>query len=138
MSILTGGCLCGDVRYSIADVPIRQAICHCRHCQRQSGSAFSALLIVPPTALNVQGETAVYRDQGDSGATVDRHFCSRCGSPILTALPTRPDVRFIKAGTLDDPNIMAPDVHAWCESAWPSTLIPDDVRSFPKSPSPST
>jgi hypothetical protein len=135
VSVLTGGCLCGDVRYLIADVPVRQAICHCRHCQRQCGTAFSALLIVPTTALDVQGDTRIYQDRGHSGDTVNRHFCNRCGSPIFTALPSRPDMRFIKAGTLDDPQIMAPEVHVWCESAWRSTLIPSAAKTFPKAPS---
>jgi hypothetical protein len=132
VSVLTGGCLCGGIRYNVADAPTRQAVCHCRNCQRQSGTAFSALLIVPTSALQVQGNTAVYNDRGDSGAAVDRHFCIRCGSPLFTALPARPDMRFIKAGTLDDPNIMAPDVHVWCESAWRSTVIPDDATAFPQ------
>lgn len=132
MSIISGGCLCGDIRYNVADVPTRQAICHCRHCQRQSGSAFSVLLVVPTIALEVQGETQVYCDHGDSGNAVDRHFCGRCGSPLFTALPSKPNLRYIKAGTLDDPRIMAPKIHAWCTSAWPSTHIPGDATTFPE------
>ncbi|MEJ6010437.1 GFA family protein [Novosphingobium aquae] len=112
-----------------------QAVCHCRNCQRQSGTAFSVLLVVPTVALLVQGQTTVYQDRGDSGAEVARHFCNHCGSSLFTALPSRPDVRFIKAGTLDDPSFMAPKLHVWCASAWHSTVIPDDATVFLWGPS---
>ena len=134
MTTITGGCLCGAVRYEVKGEPVGQAVCHCRHCQRQSGSAFSVLLAVPAPALVLHGPDGLYEDLGESGATVERYFCSKCGSPLYSALPASPDVVFVKAGTLDDPTIMAPRVHVWCDSAWPSTPIPDKAIRFGKNP----
>jgi len=129
---ITGGCLCGQVRYALAAEPLGQAVCHCRNCQRQGGSAFSVLLVARADAFALEGQPARYADTGDSGGAVDRWFCPACGSPIYSALPASPGQVFIKAGTLDDPSILAPRVHVWCDSAWPWTAIPDGAVRIPK------
>jgi hypothetical protein len=132
--MIEGGCLCGAVRYKSDKPALGQAVCHCTHCQRQSGSAFSVLLAVRASALTLVGQPALYEDQGDSGARVHRYFCARCGSPIYTALPASPKVVFIKAGTLDDTSAMAPQTHVWCDSAWPWTVFPEGAEKIAKNP----
>lgn len=131
---MQGGCLCGRVRYAVRGPVLGQAVCHCRNCQRQTGTAFSVLVAVPREALALTGELSAYRDTADSGADVDRRFCGGCGSPIYSALPASPDVIFLKAGTLDDPKVLDPKVHVWCDSAWPSTIIPETAIRFPQNP----
>ena len=81
-----GGCLCGAVRYVLKGEPRAIAICHCTHCQRQSGSLFSFNLVIRKADYEQSGETMVYVDKGDSGQPVYRHFCGRCGSPILATI----------------------------------------------------
>ncbi len=132
--MLTGGCLCGAVRYEAEGKPLGQAICHCRNCQKQAGSAFSVLISVETAQLRVAGEPKLYVDHGDSGAPVHRHFCGACGSPLFSVLPSNPGVTHIKAGTLDDPSILKPRVHIWCDSAWPSTLIPETAIRISRNP----
>jgi hypothetical protein len=79
----------------------RQAqVCHCKNCQKQTGSAFSVLVGVPKSALSIQGTIKTFRDTGGSGQAVERNFCQECGSPIFTDAAAISDVMFIKAGTI--------------------------------------
>lgn len=96
-----GGCLCGAVRYVLKAEPRATAICHCTHCQKQTGSLFSFNLVMRETDYEQQGETAVYADKGDSGNPVYRHFCKSCGSPIFAKIALAPGKVVVKAGTLD-------------------------------------
>ena len=83
---LTGGCLCGKVRYDIAAPPLMTAVCHCTNCQKQSGSAYSVLIGVPGAAVSTTGTLKTYEDSGDSGGKVMRQFCPECGrSPAQAA-----------------------------------------------------
>lgn len=114
-----GGCLCGQVRYSFGGPPLLTAICHCRHCQRQSGSAFGIVVAVPAADFDLQGETRTFDDSSDSGRTVARIFCPTCGSPILSRIEPMPDLVLVKAGTLDVPDALQPVVEVYCDRALP-------------------
>lgn len=115
----SGGCLCGRVRYQFTGDPLMVAACHCRHCQRQSGTAFSLVCVVTDDQYRQTGETRVFQDKGDSGAAVYRHFCAHCGSPILSVAGILPGLTIIKAGTLDDPSPWRPMAEAYCDTALP-------------------
>jgi hypothetical protein len=121
---MRGGCLCGAVRYETDATPMAAAICHCTHCQRISGSAFSVNVIVPHDSLSISGTPSVYRDQGDNGAPVLRHFCPKCGSSLMSVLSS--GLAAVKAGTLDDATGLVPTGQFWTRSAqkW-SASIPD-------------
>jgi len=136
MSKIEGGCLCGAVRYRSAAEPVMVGVCHCRNCQKQAGSAFSIIVAVPADSLAVQGETKTYVDHGDSGNTVLRIFCPQCGSPVISDVqsPASASLRFIKAGTLDDPSWLAPGLHFWCRSKQPWVTIEPGVPQFPANP----
>jgi len=83
---LMGGCLCGAVRYEATGTPELSAICHCRMCQRASCAPFMALLFMPSDVVKVtKGEPCVYR----SSPMSNRHFCRRCGSPLIFERHTR-------------------------------------------------
>lgn len=112
-----GGCLCGSVRYRFSGVPLLAAVCHCRQCQRQGGSAFSVVLAVPAAAYEQTGTTRIFQDTGDSGRPVHRHFCGECGSPIVSIADALPEVTLIKAGTLDDPQAFRPTIEVYCTRA---------------------
>ena len=119
MTGMTGGCLCGAIRYQTDIQPVMVAICHCTNCRKQSGSAFSVNAIVPEAAFHQSGETTIFADKGDSGKTVFRHFCNQCGSPITSRAEAMPDVAVIKAGTADDPGVLMPTGEYYCDSALP-------------------
>jgi hypothetical protein len=113
----TGGCLCGAVRYELRSEPAMTAVCHCTHCQRQSGAMFSTNIVVPEADYVQHGETKVYQDTGDSGQPVYRHFCGRCGSPIVSRVAAMPGAVMLKAGTLDDLHGLKPAVEVYTDHA---------------------
>lgn len=112
-----GGCLCGAVRYTVKGEPRGTAICHCTHCQKQSGSLFSFNLVVRETDYQQSGETMVFIDKGDSGHPVHRHFCGRCGSPLLAKTALMPGKVVVKAGTLDELDGLRPQIEIYADHA---------------------
>ncbi len=114
-----GGCLCGAIRYTITGAPAMAMVCHCTHCQKQSGSAFSTIIGINAADIAIRGTPASYADTGDSGGAVTRQFCGTCGSPLFSLIGARPDMIFVKSGTLDDPSGFAPAVHIWGKSKQP-------------------
>ena len=104
MHPITGSCLCGALTYTCSSEALLTAVCHCKACQKSTGSAFSVVVGVNKSDVTIAGDTlATYEDIGDSGQATYRRFCSKCGSTILAELAARPDLACIKAGTLDRP-----------------------------------
>ena len=130
----TGRCLCGRITYELSGDLIATAVCHCDHCQRQSGGAFSVNLIVHESQLSVSGVLSTFEDRGEHGdATyVYRRFCGSCGSPIASALVEPSGILAVKAGTLDDRHDVAPTVEAWCEHKQPWVDLPGIGTSLPR------
>jgi hypothetical protein len=115
---ITGGCLCGQLRYKIAaDKPIIARICWCRDCQYFGAGSGTANATFPKAALTTTGERAVFTSQADSGATMRRTFCPKCGTPAFSEAEPRPNVIIVRVGTLDDPEIGKPVGTIWTRSA---------------------
>jgi hypothetical protein len=131
---MTGHCLCGQFSYSAEGEPQMTLVCHCDHCQRQSGSAFSIIVGVPDAAITSEGALKSYEDHGESGNTVERKFCPDCGSPVLTTIPAMPGMTWIKAGTLDERTDLEPQMHIWCQSAQGWAVPEDGKPHFEKNP----
>jgi hypothetical protein len=119
--VMKGGCLCGAVRYEAAD-PVVTALCHCKHCQRISGSAYSVNVLFPEGSMHIEGATQYYLDTGDSGGHLQRHFCPKCGSSLYTKADAVPGIIILKAGTLDDTTSVKPTVQLYCARA--QTWVP--------------
>ena len=110
----SGSCLCGEITYQIPEKSMMEAVCHCKNCQKQAGSAFSTLAGIKKSDFKLIGEPKLFVDKAtDSGASVERYFCGTCGSPIYSALPSQPDVIYLKTGTLDDTSEFKPSIHVW-------------------------
>jgi hypothetical protein len=122
----TGRCLCGAVSYELGGDLIATAVCHCEHCQRQSGGAFSVNLIAHESQLAVSGDLTTYEDRGEHGddVYVRRRFCGSCGSPIVSELAKSAGIIAVKAGTLDDRSTVQPTIEAWCEHRQPWVSLP--------------
>jgi hypothetical protein len=109
------------VSYELEGDLMATAVCHCEHCQRQSGGAFSTNLIANIAQLKVTGELKTYEDRGRTGDAVYvlRRFCGDCGSPIVSELMEPEGLIAVKAGTLDDRSEVEPNVQAWCVDKQP-------------------
>jgi hypothetical protein len=136
MTKLEGGCLCGKVRYVVSAEPIFSGACHCRNCQKETGSAFNQVLGVPSDALAVTGAVQVYDGRGDSGQPTHRSFCPTCGSPIASNVDVMPGISMISIGTLDDPSVAVPQMHIYCRSKLDWITLPEGVGVFPAMPPP--
>jgi hypothetical protein len=122
----TGRCLYGAVTYQLEGDLIATAVCHCDHCQRQSGSAFSVNLIAHESQLTISGELRTYEERGELGddVYVRRRFCGSCGSPIVSELAKSAGVIAVKTGTLDDKSNVLPTIEAWCVDRQPWVTLP--------------
>jgi hypothetical protein len=134
MPKMTGGCLCGQARYSANADPVFVGVCHCKDCQKQTGAAFSVLVGIPKSAMSIQGQVKTFHDTGDSGQPIERNFCPECGSPIFKEGALAPGVAFIFTGTLDDTSWLDPKMHVYCDSAQHWTPIPEGSQKFGKLP----
>ena len=134
MPDITGGCLCGRVRYTLTGEPALSGLCHCRNCQRYTGSAFETVVAFPSTAVSVQGELKTYQDTGDSGKAVYRRFCPNCGSGIIAEADGLPGLTIVLAGGLDDPSVFKPTMELCCSSAQPWVHAGGERKQFPQMP----
>jgi hypothetical protein len=133
MPKISGGCLCGAVRYECNAEPLGTAICHCTHCQKVAGSAFAVNVVVPAPSLTWQGQSlASYADKGESGKPLSRKFCRNCGSSLATETEALLGAIIIKAGTLDDKSWLKPNYHIWTNSAQPWVRIEPGATTFSK------
>ena len=132
MPHFTGGCLCGAVRYAADAEPLFVGICHCRDCQKASGSAFATVIGIPEAALAVTGTVKTFTDRGDSGKAMDRRFCPDCGSSLFDVAEAMPGAVMVLAGTLDDPSWVQPAVEIFCDSAQPWVALGGGMQRFPK------
>lgn len=126
-----GGCLCGAVRYTAAALPLAVAVCHCRDCQKQTGSSFSLIAAFARDQVALHGQCASVSTAGASGNNVTRYFCGDCGSPIYseTAAGRAAGMTFIKAGTLDEVDDLTPAAHFWTSCKQPWVDLPAGVHS---------
>jgi hypothetical protein len=119
MATITGGCLCGKIRYRADAAPKFVSVCHCRDCQKFTGSAFAVVVALPKAALAVTGAMKGFAKRGDSGKSIERRFCPDCGTSIMDEAETVPGLVMIAAGTLDDPSWVKPTSQIYCASAQP-------------------
>lgn len=129
---LTGGCLCGAVRYELA-VPVSAIVaCYCADCRRATGTAASINARVPASAFRlVRGATRVFARAADSGRLLERHFCADCGSPILTRHGDDTRQIILKVGSLDRQEGMALAASIWTASAAPWAWVDRNQPCYP-------
>jgi hypothetical protein len=122
---VTGGCLCGGVRYKVTAAPIVTRVCWCRLCQAIGAGSGTVNSCFPADQIEITGETHDYVSTADSGNRMHRRFCPVCGVHLFSAAEARPHLIFVRAGTLDDPEIARPAATIWTGEA-PSWACIDD------------
>ncbi|HVC50467.1 MAG TPA: GFA family protein [Stellaceae bacterium] len=134
-TIRTGGCLCGAIRYEAAGEPVFSLLCHCRDCQRQSGSAFIAAVRLPSAGFRItKGKPKHYVGKSDTGNDITRVFCGDCGAPLYVQVSTRPDLIGLRVTSLDDPSWFRPDANIFTKSAQPWDHMDPVVPQYPTYP----
>ena len=124
MKVWTGGCLCGALRYEAAVSESENWYCHCRMCQKATGSVVSTSAIIKKNQLRMLKGTAKFYQ---SSTDIERGFCANCGSPMFFR-PIKEDWISIHSGTLDDPEVAPPDGHYGVESRISWLKIVDDLK----------
>jgi hypothetical protein len=131
--VMTGGCLCGGVRYEYSGEVGRAAYCHCSDCRKCTGSAFNISVRIQADRFRiVSGVPSGFTKTADSGNELTRHFCPACGSPIYTSSPRHPDALYVKAGSLDDPALVRPHHQSWMRSKVQWAAIDPDLPGYPE------
>ena len=125
-----GGCACGEVRYRLMSEPMFVHCCHCRNCQRQTGSAFVINLLIETDRLEVlAGEPRQVDVPRDDGSSQRVFRCPTCQVAVFSRY-TYESVRFVRGGTLDDPRSIVPDVHIFTRSKVDWVTLPEGVPAF--------
>ncbi len=130
---LEGGCACGAIRYRLTAAPMIVHACHCRDCQRLSGSAFALNLWIERQFVEAAGsEPVVFAvPPGGSGKPHDVFACGKCGTHLWNKYHAAPgDTVLLCGGTLDDPTAVTPDVHIFTRSKLPWLQLPPGARAF--------
>jgi len=134
MPQMTGGCLCGQVRYSANVEPMFTGVCHCSTCQKQTGSAFNVVVAIPQAALSIQGSPKTHTRTGDSGQQVVARFCPNCGTTITSEPAAMPGASILRVGTLDDTSWVKPTMEIYCDSKQSWVSLGGGLQSFAKMP----
>ena len=128
---LDGGCACGAVRYRLGSAPMFVHCCHCRDCQRQTGSAFVLNALIETDQIRLlSGDPAPVAVPTDSGRPHEIYRCPACQTAFWSDYGGRPALRFVRVGTLDDPTALTPDVHIYSRSKLPWVRLPDGAPAF--------
>jgi hypothetical protein len=133
---ITGGCLCGAVRYVATAEPLVVRACWCRVCQHFAAGNATINLAFPADAVTLSGELRDFPSVADSGSHMHRRFCPRCGVHVTSAADERPHLLIIRAGTLDDPGRFAPQAQIWTSAAPPWARLDPALPQFTGQPPP--
>jgi hypothetical protein len=127
----TGGCACGAVRFRMETSPMFVHCCHCRDCQRQTGSAFVLNALIEADRITLlSGEPEAVPVPTDSGRPHDIYRCPACRTALWSDYGRRTALRFLRVGALDEPHALPPDVHIFTRSKAPWVALPEGTPAF--------
>jgi hypothetical protein len=129
-AVREGGCACGTVRYRLTSEPLFVHCCYCLNCQNQTGSAFVVNVLIETDRVELlSGEPEPVSAPRSGGKTQKIWRCPTCQVAVYSQYTT-PRIRFVRAGTLDDPASIEPDVHIYTRSKVPWVALPESVPAF--------
>lgn len=134
--LVGGGCLCGEVRFSVEGPPLASRVCWCRLCQYLGAGNGMVSVCFRSEALSMAGSTAWHESVADSGNLMQRGFCRQCGTPLFSRAVVRPHLIFIRAGALDDPGLLAPQMTIWTAEAPAWAVFDPALPQFAGQPPP--
>ena len=132
--VLEGGCACGRIRYRLEAPPLFVHCCHCRWCQRETGSAFVINALIEADRIRLlAGEPRVVNTPSESGRGQKIHRCPVCQIALWSNYGRMGDaIRFLRVGTLHEPDRIVPDIHIFTSSKQPWVTLPADVPAVPE------
>lgn len=126
----SGGCACGALRYECSAEPMMTNDCHCRQCQKDSGTGHASYLTFPRASATISGTFNSFDFVGDGGTVKARAFCPVCGTPLFMLFPGIPDIIVVRAGTLDEPDRYRPQMVFWTDAAQAWDRLDPDLPKF--------
>jgi hypothetical protein len=136
MTLITGGCLCKQVRYEIPSAPVAMRLCWCRDCQYFASGNATVNVVFPSEGVRIQGELRDFQSTADSGSRMHRRFCPACGTHVFSASEARPHLLIVRNGTLDDTELLEPSATIWTDSAPDWAWIDDRLPRHAGQPPP--
>ncbi len=134
--MITGGCLCGAVRFRVLEGPISARVCWCKVCQKIGAGGPTVNAAFRTETVSVEGTLKDYVSIADSGNRMHRRFCPDCGTHLFSAAEARPHLIFIRAGALGYPEIVKPAATIWTASAPSWACIDPDLPRVGGQPPP--
>jgi hypothetical protein len=134
MATRTGGCLCGAIRYTLTAPPFATRLCWCRDCQYWATGNAAVNIVVPRTAIAVEGAPAHWGSLADSGHHMRRSFCGACGTQLFSEARENTEHMVVRVGTLDDAHGIVPDTVIWTDSAPAWARIDPAMTAYPRQP----
>lgn len=132
---ITGGCLCGAIRFELSTDPLLGIACHCRACQYIAGGSPAVVAAFPRAALTItRGVPRTYWSAADSGANTGRSFCEICGTPLFAENDRNDDFIAIKVGSLDDSSAFRVQMDVWRCAAQSWHKSHEGALQFQKNP----
>lgn len=125
------GCLCGQVRIAIDAEPMAARQCWCRLCQYLGGGTGPVNVCFPSDKIAVTGKVRWHESIADSGNKMERGFCPECGTPLFSRTEARLHLTFIRAGALDDPDLLGPQAVIWTDAAPAWAHLDPDLPHHP-------
>ena len=128
MTTRIASCICGQLMAKVAVDPIRVSVCHCRACQRRTGSVFGVQARFRREDVEITGRGEDYVRVGDSGGKITFTFCSSCGGTVYYVIEGREESIVIPVGAFADSTIPAPTFSVYEERMHPWVVIPEDIE----------
>jgi hypothetical protein len=131
---ISGGCLCGALRYEAFGAPIGSGHCYCADCRRASGSGFIPFMSFKAEALRFTGEAREFRSKAASGGDAVRNRCAQCMSLVFGGELGKTNSHTLYVGSLDDPTAFHPTIAIFAEGRPPWAIIPPGLKVFDRMP----
>lgn len=128
--------MCGAIQVAVDGPAMRMAACHCRDCQKASGTGHMSLVFMPEEYVTISGDAAGYASTTDSGNTYTRNFCPTCGSRVFGRNSLRPGVVAIPVGIFEERSWFKPDAVVYCRNRDDWDVTDTDVPNFEAMPPP--
>jgi hypothetical protein len=129
-SPISGRCACGAVHYEADAAPAFSMQCHCRDCQRATGTGHASMAIFPRTSFRLHGEVKYHSVTTDMGHLARRGFCPQCGSPVVGEPGAVPHMIAVHAASLDDPSVFTPSAVLYTKRAHPWDVTSAELPKF--------